>query len=1542
MINKLWSLVLLSCVVTAFDPKVTVTNNDKVARELDYFDDSSHLLGLRDSTLVVSFDDGVTFADVKQAKDSEVIRLQFDPFNNKRAFALTHEKTQFITNDQGKSWSKFEILDSNGKSVRMDSSPKIKFNAKNNDLALLQFYNCPKGSDSFGPHCTHSHYYTTDGFKSNPELIGFDAKFCLFKKATKAFKDSGADETIVCSKDKLNSFGHVVESALYSSTDFKSTTKLNHEISKTGVIIDLRVEQNFFIAVIQNDKYNKKSTVSLLISKDGESFELSNLKIDVAYGIMSFLESSTLSIFVSVMDYSNHMHKYSLSTVYSSDSSGLNFSPVLDKLAGGAIRKVQTIDGAWLANIAIHESDDERNLLDLLVGGGVTKDVVSKYTHNDGLTWELLPVLDDPDCKVKDGCSLHLLTPSERDGSGKYVTGPTPGILLASGSQGKKLHSDFSSMSTYVSRDGGATWKLAIDEPCLFSFGDQGNIILALPYVGSDDTSTKDYYFSIDQGKSFEKRSLEYPIFPVTVTTTIDGTSKKFVVSGIQDEGKGNDDMHEVLYTFDFQGAFSGKVCSNNDLEEIYTRLDSNNEPVCVHGQKEKFQRRKQDAKCFINKLFEDVKSITEKCQCTIHDFECGPGFKLFEENCAPDVAKIQALCGKKKEITLPNKVIANGNVCELGKNTLNDFVVERKFKCSSLAEDDPTDKNSTQIVTKLNKFKGELHQYAYIEGGAGFGSDNIVLRTADKHAYVSNNGGVTFSRVPIHDKVAAFYTGEVPGHLILVTETKTIYVSNDGGSTFIKFEAPAPASLVSVAVTFHKTDPDQFLWYGSEGCENQFSSHCVVTAYYTIDGGRTFDVLKKSVGTCLYVGASLAEEGTKQDNDNIISCTVDRRPQRYLELVTSTNFFKDSKVEFDAVVGHAITAKYYVVAAVDTEKNSLKAKVSVSGSIFADADFPPDLKVEAQQAYTILESPTEAIFMHLTTSSEESMEYGSLLKSNSNGTFYALSLDKVNRNRVGYVDYDRIEGLEGVIVSNIVFLESGSKKLKTQITHNDGGEWLFLQPPAVNIDGNKYPCSGLSLEKCSLNIHGFTERPDYRDTYSSASAIGLMIGVGNVGETLESYDKASTFLTRDGGMTWKEIKKGVYMWEYGDRGTILVLVDAKEQTDTLSYSLDEGQTWKDYKFAESPVRIMDLATVPSDTARKFVIFAYLTQDRKSTLSFSIDFTGIFSRQCQLDLDNPDHDDFEYWTPTHPMLPDDCLFGHESRYLRRASGHEDCFIGAAPMLEGFKVIRNCSCTRRDYECDYNHFRDNDNTCKLVRGYTPTSRKDEDCVKPGAFEYFEPTGYRKIPISTCEGGKEFDKWDSKPCPGKEKEYNKEHGQEVKGAKLTMLVIVPLLVFVLATWFVYDRGIRRNGGFKRLGQIRLDEDDFQPIENNDVDKVINKIVKGGILAVAGTFAVFKTIKKLDRMLIERITSVIFRRAPGRRNYVLVPEIDEEEELFGSFHDNYEEELEAANQEFHDDVPEAELEEEADLGEVSVAAEPTNDRLFNIDDQSDEEVL
>ena len=133
-------------------------------------------------------------------------------------------------------------------------------------------------------------------------------------------------------------------------------------------------------------------------------------------------------------------------------------------------------------------------------------------------------------------------------------------------------------------------------------------------------------------------------------------------------------------------------------------------------------------------------------------------------------------------------------------------------------------------------------------------------------------------------------------------------------------------------------------------------------------------------------------------------------------------------------------------------------------------------------QAYTILESSTESVFLHVTTSEPPAPFWGNILKSNSNGTYFGLSIDNVNRNDAGFVDFEKMIGLDGIALINVVSNPheaplTGRKLLQTRITHNDGersdsfrveyyangliagGSWRPLIPPATDSQGNRYEC---------------------------------------------------------------------------------------------------------------------------------------------------------------------------------------------------------------------------------------------------------------------------------------------------------------------------------------------------------------------------------------------------------------------------------------------------------------------------------------------------
>lgn len=73
----------------------------------------------------------------------------------------------------------------------------------------------------------------------------------------------------------------------------------------------------------------------------------------------------------------------------------------------------------------------------------------------------------------------------------------------------------------------------------------------------------------------------------------------------------------------------------------------------------------------------------------------------------------------------------------------------------------------------------------------------------------------------------------------------------------------------------------------------------------------------------------------------------------------------------------------------------------------------------------------------------------------------------------------------------------------------------FFLPFYVASLDLKADHCSLYHLsQSCALHIHGYTERRDPKATFSSPSAVGLMMAVGNVGEELAAYTFVSSLFT--------------------------------------------------------------------------------------------------------------------------------------------------------------------------------------------------------------------------------------------------------------------------------------------------------------------------------------------------------------------------------------------------------------------------------------------
>jgi hypothetical protein len=100
---------------------------------------------------------------------------------------------------------------------------------------------------------------------------------------------------------------------------------------------------------------------------------------------------------------------------------------------------------------------------------------------------------------------------------------------------------------------------------------------------------------------------------------------------------------------------------------------------------------------------------------------------------------------------------------------------------------------------------------------------------------------------------------------------------------------------------------------------------------------------------------------------------------------------------------------------------------------------------------------------------------------------------------------------------------------------------------------------------------------------YSQDAAIGVVIAVGNIGRQLERFkvDRMNTYLSRDGGLTWSEVRKGSHIYEIGDHGGLIVMAKDTEQTNEILYTFNEGKTWHTMTISDKMMDITNIIIEP-------------------------------------------------------------------------------------------------------------------------------------------------------------------------------------------------------------------------------------------------------------------------------------------------------------------------------------------------------------------------
>lgn len=362
------------------------------------------------------------------------------------------------------------------------------------------------------------------------------------------------------------------------------------------------------------------------------------------------------------------------------------------------------------------------------------------------------------------------------------------------------------------------------------------------------------------------------------------------------------------------------------------------------------------------------------------------------------------------------------------------------------------------------------------------------------------------------------------------------------------------------------------------------------------------------------------------------------------------------------------------------------------------------------------------------------------------------------------FADVYKVKGLRGIYMANQIsthyYDKNKDKKLAADhiepgdlislISFNQGGEWKEVLPPTFDEDGHALSCDRKTNDKCSLHITQQLSKkyPSTRSIpiLSSKSAVGIVMGTGNVGTSLSK--KSNVYISADAGLSWHQVLKGSYYFNVGDHGGIIVAVKyfkTEGKTNQLFYSTDEGITWKNITFYHEPLKIFGLLTEPGENTTVFTMFGTPSLGRGGVdwIIITVNLSSVFPHVCTAD-------DYKPWSPsdnTHGKHRS-CLLGRKEIYERRMV-KRNCYNGHE-YERPINVI-NCECERSDYMCDFGFKKDN--TCKRW-----SLKCSDACVKDEKFsdldvyrppsnckpgdKYNQTRGYIKIRGDTCTGGKAF--------------------------------------------------------------------------------------------------------------------------------------------------------------------------------------------------------
>ena len=566
------------------------------------------------------------------------------------------------------------------------------------------------------------------------------------------------------------------------------------------------------------------------------------------------------------------------------------------------------------------------------------------------------------------------------------------------------------------------------------------------------------------------------------------------------------------------------------------------------------------------------------------------------------------------------------------------------------------------------------------------------------------------------------------------------------------------------------------------------------------------------------------------------------------IDFVYSDDFFQSFKILVEKGNKFFLTNHYLFVASV-VDQDTQEVLLLGGKSTHFNYDLIPietNQKSYLEHNYIFLDSTFHSVFLHI--NHFQGSSYGNIYISGVRGLRYSLSLKNNVRGNGNQCDFEKVNSVEGVYIANIVsgkytkYIENKMKKnfeintnlnnknnkinntnynnnnininndfindnftykdfIKTVITNNKGGNWKRIKAPEYDSEGKKYNCDNY----CYLNLFGPTS--DNPPFYSKESASGIIISNGNVGHYLKK-NESSTFLSRDGGLNWFEIKKGSHIYEIGDNGGLILIAEYNKPSNIIEFTWDEGLTWESIKISEEKFLIKNIIIEPNSISNNFIIYGIKNgKSLKKGIVIGINFNNYYDN-CKLpnEPNNP-LSDYEIWSINNES---NCLLGHKIQIIRRK--RERKCLNSEKFIR--KIIKeNCKCTENDYQCDMGYERrEIGEPCLKIDN---SNINDIPLICKG--RYIVSKGYRKIAGDTCVGGIDLNPY-FLDCPGK-----------IKIWKIIIFLIGIFLIFIIFLYLIFkgdlgfylkqffNRNKNRNISDFKNAYINLndDDDEFNPL-------------------------------------------------------------------------------------------------------------------------------